>query len=437
MKLKDIIEEYISGDWGNEDFSPETPCAVYCVRGADIVPISNDQFNDIPLRYVSKRTKDNKTLRAGDLVIEKSGGSPVQSTGRITYISQELIDSKQSVVCSNFCTSIRIKDSWNSKFIYYYWQYIYNSGVFFNFEGKTSGLKNLQFDNAIASIDIPEYTLEQQTEIADILSKLESKMTVNREINRNLEAMARQLYDYWFVQFDFPDENGRPYKSSGGKMVWNEKLKRKIPEGWYAALMKDFLVIGNGKNHKDLETGIYPVYGSGGLMRYVNDFLFSGESVLLPRKGSLSNFMYVNEPFWTVDTMFYTKEKLKGAAKYIYYSMRYVDITRYDSGTGVPSMTSISYYAMPFVKPTNDIVKLFDEILSPWIAQIKRNEVQIKNLTKQRDKLLPMLMNGQVSVMPSEVNCDLYFAICHTFINFEYVILPLYTAEGFFKHSST
>ena len=407
MKLKDIIEEYISGDWGNEDFSPETPCAVYCVRGADIVPISNDQFNDIPLRYVSKRTKDNKTLRAGDLVIEKSGGSPVQSTGRITYISQELIDSKQSVVCSNFCTSIRIKDSWNSKFIYYYWQYIYNSGVFFNFEGKTSGLKNLQFDNAIASIDIPEYTLEQQTEIADILSKLESKMTVNREINRNLEAMARQLYDYWFVQFDFPDENGRPYKSSGGKMVWNEKLKRKIPEGWYAALMKDFLVIGNGKDHKDLETGIYPVYGSGGLMRYVNDFLFSGESVLLPRKGSLSNFMYVNEPFWTVDTMFYTKEKLKGAAKYIYYSMRYVDITRYDSGTGVPSMTSISYYAMPFVKPTNDIVKLFDEILSPWIAQIKRNEVQIKNLTKQRDKLLPMLMNGQVSVMPSEVNCDL------------------------------
>ena len=225
--------------------------------------------------------------------------------------------------------------------------------------------------------------------------------------------MARQLYDYWFVQFDFPDENGKPYKSSGSKMVWNEKLKREIPEGWNAALMKDFLVIGNGKDHKDLETGIYPVYGSGGLMRYVNDFLFSGESVLLPRKGSLSNFMYVNESFWTVDTMFYTKEKLKGAAKYIYYSMRYVDITRYDSGTGVPSMTSISYYAMPFVKPTNDIIKLFDEILSPWIAQIKHNEVQIKNLTKQQDELLPLLMNGQVSVMPPEVNCDLYATYRH------------------------
>ena len=300
-----------------------------------------------------------------------------------------------------------------------------------------SGMRYSLPVDAIKNILLYLPSIEVQREIGKIFSDIDRKIALNREINRNLEAMARQLYDYWFVQFDFPDENGRPYKSSGGKMVWNEKLKRKIPEGWYAALMKDFLVIGNGKDHKDLETGIYPVYGSGGLMRYVNDFLFSGESVLLPRKGSLSNFMYVNEPFWTVDTMFYTKEKLKGAAKYIYYSMRYVDITRYDSGTGVPSMTSISYYAMPFVKPTNDIVKLFDEILSPWIAQIKRNEVQIKNLTKQRDKLLPMLMNGQVSVMPSEVNCDLYFARCHTFINFEYVILPLYTAEGFFKHSST
>ncbi len=303
--------------------------------------------------------------------------------------------------------AIRVKENWNPKFVYYYWQYVYNAGVFFNYEGKTSGLKNLQLENAIDAIEIPELPITEQNRVVAILSEFENKIAVNHEVNRNLEAMARQLYDYWFVQFDFPDENGKPYKSSGGKMVWNEKLKREIPEGWDAALMRDFLVIGNGKDHKDLETGIYPVYGSGGLMRYVNDFLFSGESVLLPRKGSLSNFMYVNEPFWTVDTMFYTKEKLKGAAKYIYYSMRYVDITRYDSGTGVPSMTSISYYAMPFVKPTNDIIKLFDEILSPWIAQIKRNEVQIKNLTKQRDELLPLLMNGQVSVMPPAVNCDL------------------------------
>ena len=225
--------------------------------------------------------------------------------------------------------------------------------------------------------------------------------------NRNLEAMARQLYDYWFVQFDFPDENGRPYKSSGGKMVWNENLKREIPEHWSDGSMKDFLTICNGKDHKDLDEGTNPVYGTGGLMRKVNAYLFEGESVLLPRKGSLSNYMYVNEAFWTVDTMFYTKERIEGAAKYIFQSMRYIDIARFDSGTGVPSMTSIAYYSIPFVYPTTKILEAFNRRISSYLEQIKQFEKQISVLSKQRDELLPLLMNGQVSVMPSAVNCDL------------------------------
>ena len=293
----------------------------------------------------------------------------------------------------------------NSEYLYYY---LTSLEKYFKELSASSTSVPIINKSQFSQIEISLPKLSEQEVIAQCLSVIDRKIALNREINRNLEAMARQLYDYWFVQFDFPDENGRPYKSSGGNMVWNEKLKRAIPEKWGAALMKDFLVIGNGRDHKDLKTGIYPVYGSGGLMRYVNDFLFSGESVLLPRKGSLSNFMYVNESFWTVDTMFYTKEKLKGAAKFIFYSLRYVDITRYDSGTGVPSMTSISYYAMPFIKPTNDIIKLFDENISPWLVQIKRNEAEIKVLTIQRDELLPLLMNGQVSVMPTAVNCDLF-----------------------------
>ena len=109
--------------------------------------------------------------------------------------------------------------------------------------------------------------------------------------------MAKQLYDYWFVQFDFPDDNGRPYKSSGGKMVWNEKLRREIPEGWDNCTLEYFLTIKNGHDHKHLAEGLYPVYGSGGEMRRVNEYLYSGESVLMPRKGTLNNIMYVDEAF--------------------------------------------------------------------------------------------------------------------------------------------
>lgn len=190
MKLKDIIAVQISGDWGEETPTTDSPCEVYCIRGADIVPISSDTIDNIPLRYISAKAKSNKTLQKGDLIIEKSGGSPTQSTGRVAYISNALIQAKGDVVCSNFCTAIRIKDGWNPKFVYYYWKFIYDSGVFFNFEGKTSGLKNLQFDNALASIDIPEYPLSQQNQIVEILSQIESKISVNREINRNLPLTA-------------------------------------------------------------------------------------------------------------------------------------------------------------------------------------------------------------------------------------------------------
>ena len=189
MKLADIIEKFISGDWGEEAPSNDTSNAVYCVRGADIVPITNHNFTEIPQRYVCKRTKETKLLSAGDLIIEKSGGSPTQSTGRIVYVSDDLIKSKGNVVCSNFCTAFRVKSGWNPLYIYYFWQNVYNHGAFFNFEGKTSGIKNLQLDNALSVIDIEYLPLEKQNQIVASLVAIDEKLKINRQINDNLEAM--------------------------------------------------------------------------------------------------------------------------------------------------------------------------------------------------------------------------------------------------------
>lgn len=217
--------------------------------------------------------------------------------------------------------------------------------------------------------------------------------------------MAKQLYDYWFMQFDFPNEEGKPYRANGGKMVWNEKLKREIPECWESATIESFLIIKNGKDHKHLEDGDYPVYGSGGLMRKVSQKLYEGESVLMPRKGTLNNIMYVNEAFWTVDTMFYSQMRIQQCAKYVYYAIKDYDFTRWDSGTGVPSMTSSTLYALAVVKPDEKVLKLFDERISPLFAAIKQHKTEIENLIRQRDELLPLLMNGQVSV--TQLNSDL------------------------------
>ena len=204
-KLGEFIDCFISGDWGEEFATCDAQNEVYCVRGADFVPITHSNYTNIPKRYIGSRSIATRLLQVGDLIIEKSGGSPTQSTGRVVYVSDDLIKAKGSVVCSNFCTAFRVKKGWNPLYVYYYWQNVYNHGAFFNFEGKTSGLRNLQLNNALASIKIEFRPIEKQDAIVDVLHSIEKKIALNRQINATLESMAKQLYDYWFVQFDFPN----------------------------------------------------------------------------------------------------------------------------------------------------------------------------------------------------------------------------------------
>lgn len=193
MQIKDVIDSFIAGDWGEETCSQETPCAITCVRGADIVPISEYNYSSIPVRYIRQQSYNKKCLQVGDIIIEKSGGSPTQSTGRVSFVSQELLDSVGPVVCSNFCTAFRVKNGWNPLYIYYYLQFIYNLGVFYNFEGKTSGIKNLQLDMAFASIPIEDVSKSVQDNTVAILQYLDKKLAVNRRINQNLPTLDRSL----------------------------------------------------------------------------------------------------------------------------------------------------------------------------------------------------------------------------------------------------
>jgi restriction endonuclease S subunit len=130
------------------------------------VPITNHDFTNIPKRYVGDKTIKNKVLQTGDL-----------------------IRAKGNVVCSNFCTAFRVKEGWNPLYVYYYWQNVYNHGAFFNFEGKISGIKNLQLDNAMQAIEIEYLPLESQNKIVNALSSIDSKIKVNRQINDNLPML--------------------------------------------------------------------------------------------------------------------------------------------------------------------------------------------------------------------------------------------------------
>lgn len=423
MKLSEIIDVFIAGDWGNESPSSEAPHAVSCVRGADIVPISNNEFANIPLRYVSEHSFQQKLLQVGDIVIEKSGGSPTQSTGRAVYISQALLSASKDVVCSNFCVAFRVKEGWNSFFIYQYWQYLYNSGVFFNFEGKTSGIKNLQLDIALSAIEIEPYPIKKQISIANCLETFDEKITLNRALNHNLEALAKQLYDYWFVQFDFPDENGKPYKSSGGKMAWNEKLKRDIPSSWAVKTIDDVVEVYNGATPSTADEENY-----GGdvvwitpkdLSNQQQKFIYQGErnisnkgyescsthllpsnTVLMSSRAPIGLLAIAKTELCTNQGFKSFVPKNDNEATYLYYYIQahIKQIEQLGTGTTFKEVSREDVLKFPILKPNDELLDTWEERISAINDKQLEIQKENENLTNQRDELLPLLMNNQVSL---------------------------------------
>ena len=249
-----------------------------------------------------------------------------------------------------------------------------------------------------------------------------SKINVNRQINDNLEAMAKQLYDYWFVQFDFPNEDDKPYKSSGGAMIWNERLKREIPIGWTCCSIKEICDVNKKTMNKDehnqieyLDTGsitqghisnteIYSVdMAPSRAQRKVEDLsiLYSSVRPRLLHYGILStpkeNFI-VSTGFVTLDA------KYKNMALMVYYFLISNTITEHLASiadTAVSSYPSISpddIAYLDIVIPSNDIIQKFNDIVEPMFRKMSTLRKEIDSLTKQRDDLLPLLMNGQASV---------------------------------------
>lgn len=275
-------------------------------------------------------------------------------------------------------------------FLYYYYQLK-------PWKKTTGSTIERLYNNNLRDINVVFPTeISEQKKIINVLKTIDNKIKNNNKINKKLEQMVKTIYDYWFLQYEFPNQEGKPYKSSGGKMVWNELLKKDIPSEWSCGKIGNLIKIGNGKDHKNLSCGNIPVYGSGGIIRHVNQGLYKGESILIPRKGTLNNIIYVNGEFWTVDTMFYSIPKTKNTAIYTYYSVKLYDFEKLNTGTGVPSMTSSIISNLQVIIPRKDILQEFDKVAKLIYNNISTNNKQNEELIKLRDYLLPLLMNGQI-----------------------------------------
>jgi len=227
--------------------------------------------------------------------------------------------------------------------------------------------------------------------IASVLSALDDKIELNLQMNKTLEDMAMALYKHCFVDFG-PFQNGEFVESELGM----------IPKGWEVKRLEDILEIKYGKDHKKLTAGNIPVYGSGGIMRYVDQFLYDHDSILIPRKGTLSNLFYLTTPFWSVDTMFYSKIKIKHFGKYVFYFLKSIDLASMDVGSAIPSLTTeLLKRITTLAPPILEIVK-FDETVTRYFKTMESNTIENQTLTKLRDTLLPKLISGEVRVKDIE-----------------------------------
>ena len=191
--FRELIQSTLNGDWGKEAPTGNNTEKVYCIRGADIPEVKTGNKGKMPTRYILPKNLANKKLEAGDIVVEISGGSPTQSTGRCTAITQSLLDRyDSSMVCTNFCKAIKPKNGY-SLFVYYYWQYLYEKGVFFSYENGTTGIKNLDFTGFIETEPIIVPTFDKVQAFDDYCKSIFNQVFANGKQSEQLSSLRDTL----------------------------------------------------------------------------------------------------------------------------------------------------------------------------------------------------------------------------------------------------
>lgn len=297
------------------------------------------------------------------------------------------------------CCNIKVNDALaNYRFLYYWLKNNYE-----NLRALSAGVrKNLNADD-IKNFPFPENSLSEQEKIADILSVVDDKIELNSKICFELEAMAKALYDYWFVQFDFPDENGKPYRTSGGEMVWNEQLKRKIPKGWKVSTVgKTIDKIPNTAripSSEYLRDGLIPVIDQSS--DFIAGYTNNPDSVLESKSGYIvfgdhtRIVKYIRFPFARgADGTQVLKSNNPCIPEELFYQMiKSIDLSNYGYARHFKFLKDTL-----IVIPEKNISGNFAEITKPIYEKQGKLVFENIELSKLRDWLLPMLMNGQARV---------------------------------------
>lgn len=335
-----------------------------------------------------KYGKDHKHLADGEIPLYGSGGV-MRYVNTPLYDQESILIPRKGTLSNLFYLNIPF---WSVDTMFYTKIKEGNNGKYLYYLLKSMDLASMNVGSAVPSlttevlnkveINVPDEST--QTQIAQILTSLDDKIELNLQMNQTLEAMAQALFKEWFVNFNFPNFDG--------------ELENGLPRGWRIGKLSSVCEIKYGKDHKHLDEGHIPVYGSGGIMRFADKALYERESILIPRKGTLTNLFYVSKPFWSVDTMFYTIIKDDAIRKYLFYLLKTLNLESMNVGSAVPSLTTEVLNKIDIIIPQNSILVEFEKIISSFFSKIEANKNQIEYLTQTRDTLLPKLMSGAIKI---------------------------------------
>ncbi|MCY7026195.1 restriction endonuclease subunit S [Streptococcus sanguinis] len=405
LTLKEAELEFIDGDRGiNYPKKSELLLEGDCVF-LNTGNVRQNSFDFSNLDFITKEKDNllrNGKLQRDDIVLTTRG-----TVGNVALYSQEVPFS--NIRINSGMVIIRVnKNFWHPYFVYLFFQsHLFKKQI----SRLISGSAQPQLPISILeTVSIPQLTLDEQKEIIFNIKSIDQKIQINNQINQELEAMAKTLYDYWFVQFDFPDQYGKPYKSSGGKMVYNPELKREIPEGWGVEKLGDITICHDSKrvplssNDRELVKGEIPYYGATGIMDYVNNYIFDGDYVLMAEDGSVMTekgtpiLQRISGKNW-VNNHAHVLEPIKNhSCKLLMMLLKDVSVMKIKTGSiqmkiNQENMNKIVVPAIP-LELLFEINQKLEVIDKQQLNLIEEN----KQLTQLRDWLLPMLMNGQVKV---------------------------------------
>ncbi|GGO40744.1 restriction endonuclease subunit S [Staphylococcus hominis] len=249
---------------------------------------------------------------------------------------------------------------------------------------------------------------KQQKNIGTILSNLDKKIELNQKIIANLEELSQILFKHWFVDFEFPDENGNPYKSSGGEMIDSELGE--MPLSWKVHKLNDIFKINYGKNlptKKILNTG-YPVFGGNGIIGYYSSYMYENPKILISCRGAASGKIHISkEKSFVTNNSIVLNEKQKNYFYYFKELFKYNDFKRYTTGSAQPQITIANIKDLMYLTPDTNIIDQFNSKISSLFNQKNNYEDENQNLTQLRDTLLPKLMSGEIEIPDDvEVNMD-------------------------------